>query len=79
MTLTVLPAYGRAYQSEEQIRSDYAANKDFKIVGGGPYINKQDAEQSTIRSLRILFGPNDERSVVIEVEQFADIGGEGGY
>jgi hypothetical protein len=39
--LQVKPAYGRIYQSAEEVITDWEANKDFKI-SGGPYINKSD-------------------------------------
>lgn len=34
-------AYGRTYQTKEQVLKDWEDNKDFRIVNG-PYINKSD-------------------------------------
>lgn len=41
-TLTVIPAYGRDYNSKKAVMEDWNANKDFLAVGmnGNGYINK---------------------------------------
>ena len=39
--MTLHPAYGRKYNSEDEVWADWHSNKDFKIVGG-PYINSKD-------------------------------------
>ena len=45
--LTIVPAYGRTYNSKAAIWSDWLAGKDFQIasVGAdtGRYINREDA------------------------------------
>lgn len=44
--IEVVPAYGRDYKSAKDLKSDWNAGKDFKIVTFGPddgrYINKAD-------------------------------------
>ena len=56
-TLEVVPAYGRDYKSQAEVKADWEANMDFKIVASytetlappmfeyGRYINKQDADR----------------------------------
>ena len=47
-TLEVVPAYGRDYKSQKEVKADWEANMDFQIVSAfayGRYINKQDAER----------------------------------
>lgn len=40
--IIVGPAYGRKYSDVDQILADWKANKDFRIEGNGPYMNKSD-------------------------------------
>jgi hypothetical protein len=45
--LTVVPAYGRDYKSQKEVRADYEADKDFRICDmSSPYdgamVNKSD-------------------------------------
>ena len=47
--ITCVPAYGRDYQRESEVKADFNAGKDFLIqdIGcryNGSYINKSDAE-----------------------------------
>jgi len=47
-TLEVVPAYGRDYKSQAEVKADWEANMDFQIVSAfahGRYINKQDADR----------------------------------
>lgn len=41
MSINVVGAYGRTYDSIVSAKEDWDLNKDFKIVGG-PYINRTD-------------------------------------
>jgi hypothetical protein len=52
--LTVLPAYGRDYQTAAAARADWDASKDFIVADyfdpyDGKYINKQDADRGSIK------------------------------
>lgn len=44
MTLFVIPAYGRRYETEEALRKDWTDGKDFKIIAG-PYLFIRDQDQ----------------------------------
>jgi hypothetical protein len=47
-TLEVVPAYGRDYKSQKEVKADWENNMDFQIVSVqeyGRYINKQDADR----------------------------------
>lgn len=39
--ISIMPAYGRKYETEDQVLEAWNANKDFKMVEG-PYINRSD-------------------------------------
>lgn len=39
--ISVMPAYGRKYDTEDQVLEAWKANKDFKMVEG-PYLNRRD-------------------------------------
>jgi hypothetical protein len=52
--LTVIPAYGRDYNSIDEIQKDYDAGKDFLISDissryDGSYINKEQAVEMGIK------------------------------
>lgn len=58
--ITVVPAYGRDYKSENEARSDWNANKDFMVHDvsskeDGRYINKSDAKRGGIKQVNIRF------------------------
>jgi hypothetical protein len=44
--MSAVPAYGRDYQTEDQVRADWDAGKDFRCMPGpgqrGGYIGKND-------------------------------------
>lgn len=42
--LALSPAYGRKYDTVEQIKKDWEEGKDFKIVGG-PYCSFRDKDR----------------------------------
>jgi len=58
-TLVLTPAYGRDYTSRKAVEDDWNANKDFLVATMGPdegrYINKQDAEQAQLSSVKIRY------------------------
>lgn len=40
----LVPAYGRSYNTREEVLQDWSAGKDFKIEDG-PYCSKHDVQQ----------------------------------
>ena len=54
--LTVVPAYGRNYNSKAAIWADWCANKDFQVVPQGCYINKEDADRSSLACIAVRYG-----------------------
>jgi hypothetical protein len=53
MFLTVVPAMGRDYTSDEAVKADWESGKDFTINDmsskyDGSYINKEDADNAGI-------------------------------
>jgi hypothetical protein len=70
MTITVVPAYGRDYTSEEQINEDIQKGLDFKIMDisspwDGRYINLEDARAAGIKYLRVRY---NNRTAVVVIE-----------
>jgi hypothetical protein len=49
--LEVVPAYGRDYKNQSEIKADWSANKDFQDPFRGSYLNKSDAERLGIKVL----------------------------
>jgi hypothetical protein len=43
--LEVIPAYGRDYKTQAEVKAAWESNLDFLVAPLGPYINKQDAER----------------------------------
>jgi hypothetical protein len=41
--LVLLPAYGRSYETEAEVLSDWSDGKDFKVIRG-PYCSIRDTE-----------------------------------
>ena len=54
--LTVVPAYGRNYNSKAAIWADWCDQKDFQVVPHGCYINKQDADASLLACIIVRYG-----------------------
>jgi hypothetical protein len=57
-TLEVVPAYGRDYKSQKEVKADWNADKDFQIVSVqeyGRYINKQDADRTPDQSIIVRY------------------------
>ena len=50
--ITLLPAYGRKYESKESALKDWNAGKDFKILGG-PYCSIRDIKHLSATSIWI--------------------------
>lgn len=50
--IEAVPAYGRDYTNQKDVKSDWDAGKDFiamSFVGPQGYINKQDAETQGLK------------------------------
>ena len=64
--LTVVPAYGRTYQSKAKAWQDWQDGKDFQIASHGPhygrYINREDSERSGLACLFVRYGRRLEKS-----------------
>jgi hypothetical protein len=53
--MTIIPAYGRDYQSKAEISVAWNDDKDFIIQPSGQMINKQDAENNKIERLIVVY------------------------
>lgn len=42
--IEAIPAYGRDYKNQKDVRADWSAGKDFQDPMSGSFLNKQDAE-----------------------------------
>jgi hypothetical protein len=49
--IEAVPAYGRDYKNQSEIKADWRDNKDFKDSRSGSYLNKSDAERLGIKVL----------------------------
>lgn len=47
----VLPAYGRDYKNQSEVKADWKDNKDFQDTFSGSYLNKSDAERLGLKVL----------------------------
>jgi hypothetical protein len=56
----VEPAYGRDYRNQKDLKADWNAGLDFRLVGG-PYINKEDAQRA---GLHVIARYAQQRKVV---------------
>jgi hypothetical protein len=69
--LTIVPAYGRTYNSKAAIRADWLAGKDFQIASYGAdtgrYINREDAERSDLACLLVRYGKALSKSASINL------------
>ena len=69
--LTVIAAYGRAYNSKAAIWSDWSDGKDFQIVsiGGsyGRYINKEDADRTGLACVLVRYGKDYSKSASVNL------------
>ena len=43
--IEVIPAYGRDYKTQAEIKADWNAGKDFRETASGSYISKPEAER----------------------------------
>lgn len=48
----LLPAYGRDYKTGKAVKSDWEANKDFRIAATGQLVNKEQVEKGKTVLLR---------------------------
>lgn len=69
--LSVVPAYGRVYNSKAAIWSDWTADKDFQITGIGPnsgrYVNQQDVAASGLACILVRYGKRLEKTCSINL------------
>ena len=49
--IEAVPAYGRDYKNQSEIKADWRDNKDFKDSMSGSYLNKSDADRLGIKVL----------------------------
>jgi hypothetical protein len=47
----VVPAYGRDYKNQSEVKSDWSADKDFQDPFRGSYLNKSDADRLGLKVL----------------------------
>ena len=50
--LEVVPAYGRDYKSQKEVKAGYAAGHDFHSPFHGGYVNKDDHPEGTTLLVR---------------------------
>ena len=69
--LTVVAAYGRAYNSKAAIWADWSAGKDFQIVSlcadNGRYINKEDADRAGLACVLVRYGKGHSKSASVNL------------
>ncbi len=68
--LSVVPAYGRIYNSKAAIWTDWIADKDFQIISApnhGRYINQQDASASSLACILVRYGKRLEKTCSINL------------
>ena len=68
--LTIVPAYGRVYNSKAAIWRDWLDQKDFQIASpfaAGSYINCEDAAKSDLACLIVRYGKRLEKSCSINL------------
>ena len=70
--LMIIPAYGRVYNSKAAIWDDWQAGKDFQIATQhsadfGRYINREDADRSSLACLMVRYGTQLQKSCSINL------------
>jgi hypothetical protein len=69
--LTVIAAYGRAYNSKAAIWSDWSDGKDFQIVSvgadNGRYVNKEDADRAGLACVLVRYGKDYSKSASVNL------------
>ncbi len=69
--LTVIAAYGRAYNSKAAIWSDWSDGKDFQIVSvgmdHGRYLNNADADSAGLSCVLVRYGKDFSKSAGINL------------
>lgn len=61
MWVTAIPAYGRDYKSQKQVREDWKSGKDFQDARSGQYLNVEDAKRL---GLKVIVRYDNHRKVV---------------
>jgi len=71
LELTVIAAYGRAYNSKAAIWADWSAGKDFQIVSAGRdcgrYINSADADRFGLACVLVRYGKGYAKSASVNL------------
>ena len=69
--LTVVAAYGRAYNSKAAVWADWSAGKDFQIVSicadNGRKINKEDADRAGLACVLVRYGKDYSKSASVNL------------
>ena len=74
--LTVVAAYGRAYNSKAAIWADWSDGKDFQIVSlgfnsqiqsYGRYINSEDADRAGLSCVLVRYGKGYSKSASVNL------------
>ncbi len=69
--LTVVAAYGRAYNSKAAIWADWSDGKDFQIVSlgadNGRYVNKEDADRAGLACVLVRYGKGYSKSASVNL------------
>ncbi len=69
--LTVIAAYGRAYNSKAAIWADWSDGKDFQIVSigadNGRYVNKEDADRAGLACVLVRYGKDYSKSASVNL------------
>jgi hypothetical protein len=60
--LEVVPAYGRDYKSQKEVKADWESGKDFHDPFCGSYLNKADA--LSVAGLKVIVRYNSGQKVV---------------
>jgi hypothetical protein len=49
MWIEVIPAYGRDYKNQAEVKAAWKENKDFQDTATGQYVNKSDADAQKLK------------------------------
>lgn len=63
---SLVPAYGRSYNSVKAVQKDFDANKDFK-TSFGSLINKDQVRAEGIKSIQVRYGKNLTKTTMLRV------------
>lgn len=68
-TLTLVPAYGRYYETPDEMREDWESGKDFCLWPSGPYCSIRDIDlmkRKGYKALIIKNNPKHEKQFEID-------------